>query len=80
MKWSGRLKDSDKKIKGDIEVPNLSEENDIDEIDVRIISMIEYMECGGYSGISYLLSKDDLTLSPETKLIPFPIDSPEIPI
>lgn len=32
--FTGKLKDGDKKIKGKFEIPNLSEENDADEIDV----------------------------------------------
>lgn len=34
--WSGKLKDGDKKIKGKFEIPNLSEENDADEIDFNV--------------------------------------------
>ncbi|XP_062616577.1 activator of 90 kDa heat shock protein ATPase homolog 1-like [Saccostrea cucullata] len=34
--WSGKFKDSDKKYKGKFEIPNLSEENDTDEIDFNV--------------------------------------------
>lgn len=37
LKWTGQLKDgSDKEFNGTIKIPNLSEENDISEIDVSI--------------------------------------------
>ena len=32
--FTGKLKDGDKKYKGKFDIPNLSEENDTDEIDV----------------------------------------------
>ena len=34
LKWSGTVKDSDKKVKGTISIPNLSDENTIEEVDV----------------------------------------------
>lgn len=34
MCFTGKFKDSEKKFKGKFEIPNLSEENDTDEIDV----------------------------------------------
>jgi len=36
MEWEGRAAGSDVTVKGKVEVPNLSEENDIDEIDVNV--------------------------------------------
>jgi Activator of Hsp90 ATPase, N-terminal len=35
MKWEGTLNNADK-IKGKINIPNLSEENDLDEIDITV--------------------------------------------
>ena len=32
--FTGKFKDGDKKYKGKFDIPNLSEENDTDEIDV----------------------------------------------
>lgn len=34
--WSGKMKDGDKKYKGKFEIPNLSEENEPDEVDVNV--------------------------------------------
>ena len=34
LKWSGYVRGSDKKVKGSITIPNLSDENDISEVDV----------------------------------------------
>jgi len=35
FKWTGKLKDSIETIKGTLEIPNLSDENDFDDLDVR---------------------------------------------
>lgn len=35
IKWKGKLKDSTQKYEGQITIPNLSEENDVSELDVR---------------------------------------------
>ena len=37
---SGRMNDGEKKFKGKFEVPNLSEENEPDEVDVTIILIV----------------------------------------
>lgn len=34
LSLTGQLGDKEDKVKGDIEIPNLSDENDIDEVDV----------------------------------------------
>jgi Activator of HSP90 ATPase len=34
LKWTGRLKVGENEVEGSISIPNLSEENDISEIDV----------------------------------------------
>ena len=34
LKWTGRLKGGENEVEGTIDIPNLSEENDISEIDV----------------------------------------------
>ena len=36
FKWSGKVTGNDKSITGQINIPNLSDENDIDEIDVNV--------------------------------------------
>lgn len=36
LKWNGTVLDDNKKFSGEIEIPNLSEENDIDEINVIV--------------------------------------------
>lgn len=40
IKWSGKLKNSEKTYSGNVNVPNLSEENDPSELDVGIIFMV----------------------------------------
>lgn len=34
IKWSGKLRDGTKKYSGKVKIPNLSEENDVSELDV----------------------------------------------
>lgn len=34
LKWRGSMNDSDEEVEGKINIPNLSEENKVDEIDV----------------------------------------------
>ncbi|GFG28734.1 hypothetical protein Cfor_06014, partial [Coptotermes formosanus] len=36
LKWTGRLKDGENEVEGSINIPNLSEENDVSEIDVVV--------------------------------------------
>ncbi|XP_076817403.1 activator of 90 kDa heat shock protein ATPase homolog 1-like [Clavelina lepadiformis] len=44
-KWKGSLKGSDIKYVGELEIPNLSEENDADEVDVNISFGKDEREC-----------------------------------
>lgn len=40
LKWEGRIAGGSDVIKGEIEIPNLSEENDIGEVDVSILKIV----------------------------------------
>lgn len=57
--FTGKLKDGDKKIKGKFEIPNLSEENDADEIDVSemssyiLVTHIRYRLQGYFHPLNY---------------------------
>ena len=39
LKWTGKLEGGEKEAEGSISIPNLSEENDVSEIEVRIFSL-----------------------------------------
>lgn len=40
LKWRGSMNDNDEEVDGKINIPNLSEENKVDEIDVSIFCIL----------------------------------------
>ncbi|KRX98598.1 Activator of 90 kDa heat shock protein ATPase -like protein 1 [Trichinella pseudospiralis] len=45
LNWTGKLKDGDNEIEGTVEIPNLSDENSIDEISIDVICKTSDAEC-----------------------------------
>jgi hypothetical protein len=58
ISFSGKLKSGDKKHKGKFNIPNLSEENDPDEIDVRIFHLNYRLYCSFTIKHFYVLAVD----------------------
>ena len=47
LKWEGTLLDDEEKVTGVIEVPNLSEENDSESVDVSVVMLAWYGSSDG---------------------------------
>lgn len=44
LKWKGSMNDNDEEVEGKINIPNLSEENKVDELDVSLL--YSFLLCG----------------------------------
>lgn len=59
LKWEGSLAGGKDKVKGEVHIPNLSEENDTSEVDVSIINCImfllqQYLCCTTFAEVSWM--------------------------
>jgi activator of HSP90 ATPase len=45
LNWTGRLKGGEQEAEGTVNIPNLSEENDITEVDVSLHLFVIFTEC-----------------------------------
>ncbi|KAK3912636.1 Activator of 90 kDa heat shock protein ATPase-like protein 1 [Frankliniella fusca] len=54
LKWKGSMNDSDEDVEGKVHIPNLSEENKVDEVDVNVT--IEKNTDQGYRVKSFMMS------------------------
>lgn len=45
LKWTGKLRGGEQEAEGTVNIPNLSEENDISEVDVSLRLFIVFTDC-----------------------------------
>lgn len=60
LKWQGSMNDSDEEVTGKITIPNLSEENKVDEVDVSVT--IDKNTDAGYRVKSFMISVGTLKI------------------
>jgi activator of HSP90 ATPase len=44
LKWTGKLKGGEQEAEGTVNIPNLSEENDVSEVDVSLHSFVLFTD------------------------------------